>query len=119
MNQDRYIQLKYRNKNTDSQTPKKKDHIRHLMSYSLEEFSSDIEAGFMWHIGYVEKGLLNSLTYTMHYLRDVNRITEEEQKTLESMINSKIPDNMVMAFAIIKQHYTNHKNRHKSNLKPN
>lgn len=72
-----------------------------LMAYSIEQYSNMLDMGIIPYAAQVSDVIL--------YLRKKNIIDDKEVNTLIKMDRSELIDDKVMAFAIVKAHYTKRK----------
>lgn len=109
MNQDRRLKVKQQDKeykwNHNPFMRTKKQLRELLMAYSIEQYSNMLDMGIMLYAAQVSDAIL--------YLREKNIIDNHEVNTLIKMDKSELIDDKVMAFAIVKAHYTKYKNRFK------
>ena len=109
MNQDRRLKVKQQDKeykwNRNPYYRTKKQLREMLMAYSIEQYSNMLDTGIIPYAAQVSDVIL--------YLREKNIIDDKEVNTLIKMDKSELIDDKVMAFAIVKVHYTKYKNRFK------
>jgi len=109
MNQDRRLKVKQQDKeykwNPNPYYRTKKQLRELLMAYSIEQYSNMLDTGIIQYAAQVSDVIL--------YLREKNIIDNHEVNTLIKMDKSELIDDKVMAFAIVKAHYTKYKNRFK------
>jgi len=109
MNQDRRLKVKQQDKeykwNPNPYYRTKKQLREMLMAFSIEQYSNMLDMGIMPYAAQVSDVIL--------YLREKNIIDNHEVNTLIKMDKSELIDDKVMAFAIVKVHYTKYKNKFK------
>ena len=115
MNQDKKLKLKLKQQDKEykwhpNPFNRSKKQLRELlMAYSIEQYSNMLDMGIIPS----NKPYAAQVSDVILYLREKNVIDDKEVNTLIKMDKSELVDDKVMAFAIVKVHYTKYKNRFK------